>query len=129
MGRASVTLARTSEPPCFSVIPMPHSAPRFSLTGRSPGSYVVEASSGVHSLASASSTRSAGIAAYVIEIGQPWPGSVCDQARNPAARRRCASGSPSACRSHGVAASPWPTARSISQCQAGWNSTSSIRLP
>ena len=71
VGRASVTLARTSEPPCFSVIPMPASAPAFSATGRSPKSYVVDASLGVHSLASASSTRSAGTAAYVIEIGQP----------------------------------------------------------
>ena len=37
--------------------------PAFSETGRSPGSYVVEASTGVHSLASASSARSAGTAA------------------------------------------------------------------
>ena len=32
VGRASVTLARTSEPPCFSVIPMPARAPRFSAS-------------------------------------------------------------------------------------------------
>ena len=38
VGRASVTLARTSEPPCFSVMPMPARAPRLSDTGRSPGS-------------------------------------------------------------------------------------------
>ena len=50
------------------------------------------ASRGVHSLAIASSARSAGTAAYVIEIGQPWPGSVCDQAKKPAARRTCACG-------------------------------------
>ena len=63
VGVASVTFARTSEPPCFSVMPMPASAPRFSPSGTSRGSYVVEASAGVHSLAIASSTRSAGIEA------------------------------------------------------------------
>ena len=47
-----VTLARTSDPPCFSVIPMPARAPRFSATGRRPGSYDVEASAGIHSQAS-----------------------------------------------------------------------------
>ena len=61
--RASVTLARTSEPPCFSVIPIPARAPRFDVAGRTPGSYLVEASSGVPSFAIASSARSAGTAA------------------------------------------------------------------
>jgi hypothetical protein len=32
-GLALVVLARTSEPPCFSVIAIPHSAPRFSEAG------------------------------------------------------------------------------------------------
>ena len=32
-GRAVVVLARTSEPPCFSVIPIPHSAPALSGAG------------------------------------------------------------------------------------------------
>ncbi len=63
VGLASVTLARTSEPPCFSVIPIPASAPCFSATGLSPGSYDVEARAGVHSLANAASARSAGTAA------------------------------------------------------------------
>ena len=85
-----------------------------------PGSYVVAARAGVHSLASASSTRSAGTAAYVIEIGQPWPGSVCDQARNPAARRTWACSEPASLCSHGAACSPCPTARVISQCHDGW---------
>ena len=66
----------------------------------------------------ASSARSAGTAAYVIEIGQPWPGSVCDQAKKPAARRTCGCGSPSD--SQAAAASPWPMPRSISQCHDGW---------
>ena len=86
----------------------------------------MDASSGVHSLAIASSARSAGIAAYVIEIGQPCPGSVCDQAMKPAARRTCACGESD---SHGAAARPCPTARSISQCHDGWKATSSIRFP
>ena len=38
VGRASVWLVRTSEPPCFSVIPMPARAPAFSASGRRPGS-------------------------------------------------------------------------------------------
>ena len=38
-GAAVVVLARTSEPPCFSVMAMPHVAPVFSPAGRSAGSY------------------------------------------------------------------------------------------
>ena len=37
-GRATVTLARTSEPPCFSVIPIPASAPSFPAAGMNRGS-------------------------------------------------------------------------------------------
>ena len=37
-GRALVVLARTSEPPCFSVIAMPHSALPFSAAGIRRGS-------------------------------------------------------------------------------------------
>ena len=89
-----------------------HAGQRAALLGRRGAEAGVvassTASSGVHSLASASSARSAGTAAYVIEIGQPWPGSVCDQARKPAARRTCACGSPASCCSHGAACSPWP---------------------
>jgi hypothetical protein len=110
-------------------MPIPASAPFFWETGRMPGSYDVAASAGVHSLASASSARNAGTAAYVIEIGQPCAGSVCDHAMNPAARRTCAVVEPSACCSHGAACRPWPTARSINQCHDGWKTTSSIRLP
>src|SRR6185312_868094 len=35
---ARVVLARTSEPPCFSVIPIPSSTPRFSVAGMKLGS-------------------------------------------------------------------------------------------
>ncbi len=38
VGRASVTLARTSEPPCFSVMPMPASTPSLVAGTRRPGS-------------------------------------------------------------------------------------------
>ena len=61
-----------------------------------------------------------------MEIGQPWPGSVCDHAMKPAARRTWACGESD---SQGVAARPCPIARSISQCHDGWKATSSIRLP
>ena len=37
-GSARVVLARTSEPPCFSVIAMPMVAPAFSSAGREAGS-------------------------------------------------------------------------------------------
>ena len=37
-GTARVVLARTSEPPCFSVIDMPASSPALSLGSRSPKS-------------------------------------------------------------------------------------------
>ena len=47
-GSARVTLARTSEPPCFSVIAIPHSAP--------------SSSRGSHSRGETGSTRSAGTA-------------------------------------------------------------------
>ena len=85
---------------------MPARAPDFAEATPRPGSYDVAASSGTHSLATDSSTRSAGTAAYVIEIGHPCPGSVCDQAKKPAARRTCACGAPAACCSHGAACSP-----------------------
>ena len=47
-GSARVVFARTSEPPCFSVIAIPHSAPAISR--------------GSHSAAISGSTRSAGTA-------------------------------------------------------------------
>ena len=47
-----------------------------------------------------------------------------EEAGRPAHVRAGPPSRPRAC-----ACRPWPTARSISQCQDGWNSTSSIRLP
>ncbi len=46
VGVAAVVFVRTSEPPCFSVIPMPASRPGFSVGTRSCGSYSRLVSSG-----------------------------------------------------------------------------------
>jgi hypothetical protein len=65
-----VVLARTSEPPCFSVIAMPQRAPFFSGAGIIRRSYTFEVSRGTHCRASSGCAESAGTTAYVIEIGQ-----------------------------------------------------------
>ena len=60
----------------------PHPGEHPGLLRRGQPAYVVRrstASCGIHSAASRSSACSAGTAAYVIEIGQPWPGSTWDQ--------------------------------------------------
>ena len=90
---ARVVLARTSEPPCFSVIPIPASSPALVAAGRSPGSYAVAVSPGSYAAASSGSARSAGTTEYVIDTGQPCPDSTCDQTRKPAARVVCGIGS------------------------------------
>ena len=91
MGSALVVLARTSDPPCFSVIAMPKRADRFGPASRwwpagggavgtppSPGSYSRDSSRGIQCSRSpdaASSTT--GTAACVIDTGQACPGSTC----------------------------------------------------
>jgi len=80
VGDAVVTFARPSDPPCFSVIAIAASRPALSAGRRSPKSYTRDARPLVHCLASASSLFSAGTAAYVIVIGQAWPGSTAVQA-------------------------------------------------
>ena len=52
-GSARVVLARTSEPPCFSVIAIPTSALFFCAAGKRRGSYSPLATRGSHSRASA----------------------------------------------------------------------------
>lgn len=74
-GAATVVLARTSEPPCFSVIAMPARQPAFSAGDRKPKSYDRAVSRGVHCAASSSSAASAGTAAWVMDNGHPLPGS------------------------------------------------------
>ena len=125
-GRATVVLERTSEPPWRSVIPIPISAPRFSLAGIDRRSYSSEVSRGSHSAARSGCTRSAGTPAYVIDSGQPVPDSTPDIASIIAARPACAPGTGSR---HGSACTAAATDSSSSSCQAGWNSTSSIRFP
>src|SRR3984885_10087337 len=68
-GVATVVLARTSEPPCFSVIAMPAIAEPFPAAGTDRGSYVVAVTSGSHSAASSGWARRAGTTAKVIVIG------------------------------------------------------------
>ena len=70
-----MVLARTSEPPCFSVIAMPIVAPRFAATGATEASWIREVSFGRHTASRSGSTASAGTAAQVIVIGQQVPGS------------------------------------------------------
>ncbi len=62
-GSARVVFARTSDPPCFSVMAMPASSPALPSGGRSPGSYARAASSGSNRCASRGSWRNAGTAA------------------------------------------------------------------
>jgi hypothetical protein len=61
--RASVVLARTSEPPWRSVIAIPQIAPRFCSDGIMRGSYSSDVKRGSHSAATSGDLRSAGIAA------------------------------------------------------------------
>ncbi len=72
-GSARVVLARTSEPPCRSVMAIPESAPAFSVTGAAAGSYSNEVRRGSHSAWIDGSRRRAGMAAYVIDSGHPNP--------------------------------------------------------
>src|SRR5699024_4417996 len=74
VGTAMVELARTSEPPCFSVIPMPAIAPAFVVASRRPKSYLREASNGSQRAASSGEWRRAGTAALVMVMGQMCPG-------------------------------------------------------
>ncbi len=60
---ARVVLVRTSEPPCFSVMPMPKVTPAFCSAGTKRGSYRSAVRRGRHTCASACSCWSAGTAA------------------------------------------------------------------
>lgn len=75
VGAAVVVLARTSVPPCFSVMPMPKVTDAFSPAGRKAGSYRRAAIRGIHSRARFSLWSSAGTTAWVMVIGQWWPAS------------------------------------------------------
>ena len=78
IGYARVVLARTSEPPCFSVIAMPIVSPCLSRIGHV--ARVVDARGDLRFPAPSrvpGSVRSDGTAAKVIVIGQPCPASTC----------------------------------------------------
>ena len=72
---ATVRFARTSDPPCRSVIAMPAIAPVFSPASTRRGSYSLDVSRGSQAAASPAWARSAGTAAYVIDMGHACPGS------------------------------------------------------
>mmetsp|Transcript_22629 Transcript_22629/g.56197 ORF Transcript_22629/g.56197 Transcript_22629/m.56197 type:complete len:398 (+) Transcript_22629:572-1765(+) len=72
---ATLVFARTSEPPCFSVIDMPSVAAAFSPSGTSRGSYARAHSRGSQPAATPPARTSAGTAAKVIVSGQQTPGS------------------------------------------------------
>jgi hypothetical protein len=57
---ARVVLARTSEPPCFSVIPMPTVFPSFSVAGALRPSYAGATTRGIQSRASSGCCSSDG---------------------------------------------------------------------
>ena len=79
-GSARVVLARTSVPPCFSVMPMPMVTPYFSAIGRNAGSYSRDRIFGSHTDASEMcfSAISGATQAWVMVMGQRWPGSTSD---------------------------------------------------
>src|ERR1039458_6509745 len=91
--RATVVLARTSEPPCFSVIAIPAIALGFSPGASRRGSYVLAVTLGSHSAASSGWARSAGTTANVIVIGHAKPASACIAVMYIAARAVWAKGS------------------------------------
>jgi hypothetical protein len=89
-GRATVVLARTSEPPCFSVIDMPKIADV--LSADSPGEYSRFSARGTHCAATSGCSSSDGITACVIDTGQACPGSICAYSMKAAARTTCEPG-------------------------------------
>ena len=85
-----VVPARTSDPPCFSVIAMPISALPFCSFGSSRGSYSREYMRGSQASAIHGVSLSEATAAWVIETGHAEPGSTCAKSMNIAARAACA---------------------------------------
>jgi hypothetical protein len=69
-GAAVVVFDLTSDPPCFSVIPIPIRVPDFSGLGRNEGSYERRRIRGIHSFAIDGVALSVGTTAVVIDIGQ-----------------------------------------------------------
>ena len=66
-------LARTSVPPCFSVMPMPSVSPAFSTGGFWVWSYLRVVTRGAHSRNSFGLAINAASDALVMVIGHRWP--------------------------------------------------------
>src|SRR5713226_551317 len=113
---ARVVLARTSEPPCFSVIPIPTNTPDFSPAGRNRGSYFGERIRDSHCAVNSGSHRSAAIEEKVIETGHVWPNSFWASNMNSPARATLA---PFLVSIHGRLWTWFSIAVRISSCQEG----------
>jgi hypothetical protein len=74
---AAVVLARTSVPPCFSVMPMPMVTADFCMAGLLDESYLRDRIFGAQSFCTAGEAISAATDALVIVSGQRWPHSSC----------------------------------------------------
>ncbi len=70
-------LARTSVPPCFSVMPMPTVTADFCIHGLFDKSYLRDRIFGAHSFWTAGDAVIAASEALVIVSGQRWPHSSC----------------------------------------------------
>jgi len=125
-GRARVVLARTSLPPCFSVIAMPTSAARLSSSGHMRGSYSVPTRRGSSASASSGSWRRAGTQAKVMVSGQHEPASTWASRKSSAER---ATWAPGPGRRQGRQCTSWRMASAMISCHAGWKRTSSMRCP
>ena len=127
IGSARVVLARTSEPPCFSVMPMPISTPRLCRDRQRARVVVARQQLGQPSAASA------GCAAQHRHDGEGHRRSgtacrfrpattACTWPRARPVRRAAA-------RPRARHAAPLAISCASARCQAGWNSTSSMRAP
>ena len=75
--RRVVVLARTSVPPCFSVMPMPSVMPDFSHHGRNAAVVARDTTFGAIFASSVGSAASGASAARVMVIGHRCPVSTC----------------------------------------------------
>ena len=76
-GSAIVVEARTSVPPCFSVMPMPSVTAVLRRPAQSAGRSVHGRMRGSHSAATSGCCSSTGTAALVMVMGQQCPASIC----------------------------------------------------
>ena len=124
---ARVVLARTSEPPCFSVIAMPHSALAFSAAGLQLG-VVGRGGQPRDPLG-----RDVGLRAQRGDGGEGHRDRAAEArlglARADVGAPRARRGRPAGRCATAARAAPARRPARMSACQAGWNSTSSRRWP